>query len=140
VSINRSAVITPRLAGRAEAAWMAGRDLDRFSRYAFGTFENRLRGYPSALIRYDRGGVARGALAWSVAPLLRLDGFIDSAIVRDPAFGRGFRSYTGIGAALEAPAPFGLLLAAEWGYGLRGVNADGSTGTHVVRVSAFKIF
>jgi hypothetical protein len=140
VSISRSAVITPRLAGRVEGAWMAGRDLDRFSRYTFGTFENRLRGYPSALIRYDRGAVARGALAWSLAPFLRLDGFLDSAVVRDPAFGRGFRSYTGIGAAVEAPAPFGLLIAAEWGYGLRGVNADGSTGTHVVRVSAFKIF
>lgn len=139
-SIHRSAVLTARLAGRVEAAWMAGRDLDRFSRYAFGTFENRLRGYPSALIRFDRGGVLRGAIAWSAAPFLRLDGFLDSAIVRDPAFGDAFRRYTGVGAALEAPAPFGWLVAAEWGYGLRGVNADGSTGTHVIRVSAFKIF
>ena len=36
-----------------------GSDLDRFSRYALGTFDNRLRGYPSALIRYDRGAVLR---------------------------------------------------------------------------------
>lgn len=140
LSLVRSAVITPHLAGRVEGAWMAGHDLDRFSRYAFGTFENRLRGYPSALIRYDRGGVVRGALAWSAARFLRVDGFLDSALVRDPAFGREFRRYTGLGAALEAPAPFGLLLTAEWGYGLRGVNADGTVGTHVIRVSAFKIF
>lgn len=139
-SLARSAVISPRLAGRIEGAWMAGRDLDRFSRYAFGTFENRLRGYPSALIRYDRGGVVRSALAWSATPFLRVDAFLDSALVRDPAFGRGVRSYTGAGAALEAPAPFGLLVTAEWGYGLRGVNADGTVGTHVIRVSAFKIF
>lgn len=140
LSLSRSAVMTPRLAGRLEGAWMAGTDLDRFSRYAFGTFENRLRGYPSALIRYDRGGVVRGALAWSAGPFLRVDGFLDTALVHDPAFGPGFRRYTGVGAALEAPAPFGLLLAAEWGYGLRGVNADGGVGTHVIRVSAFKIF
>jgi hypothetical protein len=140
LSLARSLVLTPRLAARVEGAWMAGRDLDRFSRYAFGTFDNRLRGYPSALIRFDRGAVARSAIAWSAGPLLRVDGFLDSALVRDAGFGAGFRNYTGIGAALEAPAPFGLLLAGEWGYGLRGVNADGGVGTHVIRLSAFKIF
>ena len=139
-SVSRSAVVTPGLAARVEGAWMGGQDLDRFSRYAFGTFDNRLRGYPSALIRYDRGGVLRGAIAWSVGPLLRIDGFLDTATVRDPGFGRGFRNYTGVGGALEAPAPFGLLMTAEWGYGIRGVNADGSRGTHVIRISAFKIF
>jgi hypothetical protein len=50
------------------------------------------------------------------------------------------RSYTGAGAAVEAPAPFGTLVALEWGYGFRGVNADGRLGTHVVRLSAFKVF
>ena len=29
------------------------------------------------------------------------------------------------GSLLEAPAPFGLLTAIEWGYGFRGVNANG---------------
>ena len=99
-----------------------------------------MRGYPSALIRYDRGGVVRGALAWAAGRFVRLDGFLDSATVRDPGFGRGLRTYTGIGAAVEAPAPFGTLVAVEWGYGLRGVNADGSLGTHVIRISAFKVF
>lgn len=119
---------------------MAGQDLDRFSRYSFGAFDNRLRGYPSALVRYDRGGVVRGVLAWSAARVVRLDAFVDSALVRDRGFGRGYRRYTGIGGAVEAPAPFGLLTAVEWGYGFRGVNADGTSGTHVIRVSAFKVF
>ena len=140
IAVARSAVLTPRLTGRLEGAWMAGRDLDRFSRYAFGTFDNRLRGYPAALIRYDRGAVARGALAWSAARFLRADLFLDSARVRDPGFGGRSRSYTGVGAALEGPAPFGTLIAVEWGYGFRGVDADGGTGTHVIRVSAFKLF
>ena len=47
---------------------------------------------------------------------------------------------SGIGGALEAPAPFGTLLALEWGYGFRGVNSNGSLGTQVVRVSAVKVF
>jgi hypothetical protein len=139
-SLARSAVLTQRLAGRVEGNWMSGRDLDRFSRYSFGTFDNRLRGYPSALIRYDRGAVLRTAAAWAAGSLLRLDGFFDTAWVRDPGFGRVLRNYTGVGGALEAPAPFGTLIAAEWGYGFRGINGDGSRGTHVIRVSGYKVF
>jgi hypothetical protein len=138
--VTRATVLSPGLTLRAEAGWMAGRGLDRFSRYTFGTFDNRLRGYPAALIRYDRGGVVRGAVAWSPGRLVRLDAFLDSAYVRDPGFGPRGRSYTGVGAAVEAPAPFGTLVAAEWGFGLRGVTTDGGTGTHVVRISAFKVF
>jgi hypothetical protein len=139
-TVNRPFVFGPTLVGRVEAAWMSGRDLDRFSRYAFGTFDNRLRGYPSALVRYDRGAAARTALAWAAAPRLRVDGFFDSAYVHDPGFGPGLRSFTGVGTAVEAPVPFGMLAAVEWGYGLQGVNSSGRRGTHVIRVSAFKIF
>jgi hypothetical protein len=140
VSIARAKVVTPALVARAEGAWMSGRDLDRFSRYTFGTFDNRLRGYPSALIRYDRGIVGRTALAWSAGRMIRVDAFVDSAAVHDPGFGAGLRNYTGLGAAVEAPAPFGTLVAVEWGYGVRGVNSNGSLGTHVVRVSGYKVF
>lgn len=139
-SLSRSTVLTPHLVARVEGAWMAGHDLDRFSRYSFGTFDNRLRGYPSALIRYDRGGAVRTALAWGASRLVRIDGFFDSAAVRDPGFGRGLRNYTGIGGAIEAPAPFGTLLAVEWGYGFRGVNSNGSLGTQVLRFSGVKVF
>ena len=47
--------------------------------------------------------------------------------MHDPGSARG-PNYTGFGAALEAPAPFGTLVAVEWGYGVRGVNSDGSRG------------
>jgi hypothetical protein len=140
VTLARSLVFSPRLVGRLEAGYMTGRDLDRFSRYTFGSFDNRLRGYPSALIRYDRGGVFRGSAAWSAGRLLRLDAFLDSAYVHDPGFGAGGRSYTGLGAAAEIPAPFGTLVAIEWGYGFQGLNADGRRGTQVVRISGYKIF
>jgi hypothetical protein len=138
--VLRSQALSPRVTTRIEGAVMAGRDLDRFSRFAFGTFDNRLRGYPSALVRYDRGAVLRTAVAWTAARVLRLDGFFDTAEVHDPGFGRGLRNYTGFGAALEAPAPFGTLIAVEWGFGVQGVNADGGRGTHVVRISGYKVF
>ena len=47
---------------------------------------------------------------------MRLDGFADTALVHDPGFGPGLRNYTGLGAALEAPAPFGMLIPLEWGF------------------------
>ena len=139
-TLTRPIVLTPSLVARIEGAWMDGRDLDRFSRYAFGTFDNRLRGYPTALIRYDRGTVIRTAAAWAVTRRLRVDGFLDSAYVHDPGFGPGLRRFTGAGVAVEAPAPLGILIAAEWGYGFEGVSASGRRGTQVVRLSAFKIF
>ena len=119
---------------------MGGEDLDRFSRFSFGTFDNRLRGYPSALIRYDRGAVVRTAVGQGISRLVRVDGFFDSAAVHDPGFGRGLRNYTGAGAAVEVPLPFGTLLAVEWGYGFRGVNGNGTLGTQVLRVSGYKVF
>ena len=140
VGLARSIVFSSRLVGRVEGAYMTGRDLDRFSRYTFGSFDNRLRGYPSALIRYDRGAVFRGAAAWSAGRLLRLDGFFDSAYVHDPGFGPDGRSYSGIGAAAEVPAPFGTLVAVEWGYGFQGLNTDGRRGTQVLRITGYKIF
>ena len=139
-SLLRSQALSPRVTTRIEAAVMAGRDLDRFSRFAFGTFDNRLHGYPSALIRYDHGGVLRTAVAWSAARVLRLDFFADTAEVHDPGFGPGLRNYTGFGAAVEAPAPFGTLVAVEWGFGVQGIDTKGRRGTHVVRISGYKVF
>jgi hypothetical protein len=92
------------------------------------------------LIRYDRGGVVRTALAWNASKLVRMDGFFDAAWVHDPGFGRGLRNYNGAGGAVEAPAPFGTLIAVEWGYGFRGINTNGSLGTQVYRISAVKMF
>ena len=139
-TVSRTTVFSPSLVARVEGQWMDGHDLDRFSRYAFGAFDNRLHGYPSALVRYDRGGVLRGAVAWSVSRVTRVDAFFDTAAVRDRGYGDKLRNYSGIGLAAEAPVPFGMLAALEWGYGFRGVNADGGRGTHVIRVSAFKVF
>jgi hypothetical protein len=139
-SVLRTAAMSPRVTARIEGSIVGGSNLDRFSRISFGTFDNRLHGYPSALIRYDRGAVVRTSLSWTAARAVRVDGFADAAGVHDPGFGRGLRGYAGFGAALECPAPFGTLVAAEWGYGVQGVNTDGRAGTHVVRITGYKVF
>ena len=139
-SAARSVVISPRVVGRVEAAWMGGRGLDRFSRYSFDGFQNRLRGYPTATIRYDRGAVARSALTWNAARNVRLDAFLDAARVRDPGVGPRPRTYAGAGAGLEVPLPLRALASVEWGYGFQGRGRSGDAGTHVVRVTAYKTF
>ena len=139
-TLGRSWVLSPASVARVEGSWISGRQLDRFSRYSFDGFTNRLRGYPSASVRYDRGAVVRSVATWTPAPQFRLDGFFDYAAVHDPGFGRGLRSYPGVGAALEVPLPQRMLVAVEWGYGFEARNTDGSRGTHVIKVSGFKVF
>jgi len=137
--VGRTLALSQRVGARVEAAWMDGANLDRFSRYTFGAFENRLRGYPTASIRYDRGGVARTVTSWSGRGW-RVDAFADMAVVRDPGFGRAYRGYPGAGAALEAGGPFRTLWSVEWGYGFRAVRSDGGTGTQALRVTAYRTF
>ena len=83
----------------------------------------------------------RTAAAVSLFRVIRLDGFADSALVRDPGFGPGLRHYRGIGAARRsAGARSGPCSSLEWGYGLQGIDTDGRRGTHVVRLSGYKVF
>ena len=137
--VARTMALGRRVGSRVEVAWMDGMNLDRFSRYSFGTFENRLRGYPTASIRYDRGGVARSVTSWSGRGW-RLDGFADMAVVHDPGFGAAYRGYPGIGAAIEAGGPFRTLWSVEWGYGFHARRADGGTGTQALRVTGYRSF
>jgi hypothetical protein len=50
------------------------------------------------------------------------------------------QSYPGLGGAVEIPLPRRVLLALEYGYGFQARNTDGSRGTHVVKITGFKIF
>jgi undecaprenyl-diphosphatase len=138
--LARSFVFSPRVVGRAELAWMGGRDLDRFSRFSFDGFDNRLRGYPGAGLRYDHGAVLRTAASWNAWRRLRIDGFLDGAFVRDPGFGSSEKGYAGAGAGLETALPKGLLVAVEWGYGFQARDREARKGAHVFRATAYKLF
>ncbi len=131
-AVARTLALSPRVSSRVEAAWMGGTDLDRFSRYTFDAFENRLQGYPTASIRYTTGGVARTVTSWA-ARGWRADIFGDIALVRDPGFGDRLRGYPGAGAAVELSGPFRTLWAVEWGYGFR-------AHSQALRMTAYRTF
>jgi hypothetical protein len=79
-------------------------------------------------------------VAWHAVPRLRLDGFVDAAALRDPGMADHAQGYLGLGAGAEVPLPFGSLIGIEWGYGVQGRAADGGRGTHVVKVTGYKLF
>lgn len=139
VGAARSFVLSPRVAARVDVAAMAGRGLDRFSRFTFDGLENRLHGSPSAAVRFDRGAVLRSALSATATRAVRGDVFLDAAIVRDPAQGTGHRVFPGFGAAVELRLPWSTLVSAEWGYGPEARDREGQRGAHVVRITAYKI-
>jgi hypothetical protein len=140
VTVARSWAFSPGRVARVEGSWVDGHGLDRFSRYTVDGFDNRLRGYPSASLRYDRGAILRGVATWAPIGRVRLDGFADLAAVHDPGFGNGLEAYPGLGATAEIPLPARCLLAFEWGYGVEARTTDGRRGTHVVRLSGIKVF
>jgi hypothetical protein len=139
VGAARSIVLGPRLAARIDVAAMAGRGLDRFSRFTFDGLENRLHGSPSAAVRFDRGIVLRSALSATATRAVRGTVFGDLAVVHDPTQGTGQTAFPGLGAAIELRLPWSSLLSAEWGYGPEARDRDGGKGAHVLRVTAYKV-
>ncbi|MGH9889229.1 MAG: hypothetical protein ACREBE_27090 [bacterium] len=137
---SRTFVLSAQGVLRVEGAWVDGRRLDRFSRFNFDAVDNRLRGYPSAALRYDRGGALRTVATWRLASQVRASAFVDVARVRDPGYGQASRTYPGTGAALDLPLPFRSVAALDWGYGFEAPNRDGGKGAHVFRITAYKLF
>ena len=161
VGVSASAIRTPRtatssatvracsarrliarvLAARIEAAWMGGQR----SRSVQPLRVRHVR-QPPARLSVGAGPLRSRRRAAHGARLdggksVRLDGFADTAArARSRHSARGLRNFTGFGAAVEAPAPFGSLLAIEWGFGLQGIDTDGRRGTHVLRISGYKVF
>ena len=139
VNVTRTMKLRPALSSRLETSWMAGHDLDRFSLFSFNSFDNRLHGYPAASIRYDRAVVARSVTSVGRKGV-RLDGFADMALVRDPGYGTAVRGLPGIGAAIELAGPLRTLWSVEWGYGIKAKQPDGRMGTQSWQIMGYRIF
>ena len=132
----RAFVFGPRATAQVDVAALAGRDLDRFSRFTFDGLDNRVHGSPSAAVRFDRGLVARTALSLQAARPLRASAFADLARVRDA---EAWKSLPGFGLAAELRLPAATLLNLEWSYGPEARGQDGRRGTHAVRITAYRI-
>ena len=79
------------------AAWFSGRDLDRFSQYQFGLFDDtRIHGVPASGVRYGELAMARGSYSLNVFEQYRLDFFVDQAWGRQTTASRHLGSDSGL--------------------------------------------
>jgi hypothetical protein len=119
-------------------AYLGGHDLDRFSRYEFGSFSsNPVRGYKSGSLRTQSAFVANISYGLNLENVVRFEGFYDQAIVKDKTSGFDNEYFSGAGLLASLNGPWSnTLLRAEVGvpvisHGIHGV---------VVNVILLKLF
>lgn len=98
------------------AAYYGGRDLDRFSAYQFGLFDdNKVHGVPSSGVRFGELGMFRGAYSFNLFDQYRLELFLDQAFGRDPRRTTGWQAMTGVGIGGNIRGPKNTLLRGDIG-------------------------
>jgi hypothetical protein len=94
--------------------YFGGRNLDRFSKYQFGMFDDtRIHGVPASGVRYPELGMVRGSYTLNIFDIYRLDLFAEQAWGRDRP--TPWESLTGLGAAINFRAPKSTILRADFG-------------------------
>lgn len=100
-----------------DASWFGGRDLDRFSRYQFGMFDDtRIHGVPASGIRFDELRMTRGSYSFNIFDQYRLDLFLEQAWGREQPSGPDWRPLTGTGVAVNVRAPWNTILRVDFGH------------------------
>ena len=98
------------------AQWFGGRDLDRFSMYQFGLFdETRMHGVPASGVRFEELAMARASYSFNVFDQYRFDLFLDRAVGRTPEAADQWLNVTGTGVALNLRAPWNTMLRVDAG-------------------------
>lgn len=101
------------------AAYYGGRDLDRFSKYQFGFFDdNRIHGVPASGLRFAELGMVRGSYSFNLFEQYRLDLFLDHALGLDEAVSDRWQHVTGLGLGFNVRGPKGTMLRGDVGKGL----------------------
>ena len=116
-SVTKEIYLSLLTKARLNAAYFGGRDLDRFSTYQFGLFDDtKIHGVPAAGVRYDELAMVRGSYSFNAFEQYRFDAFIDRGWGRlRGAGGTDWEGITGIGAAFNLRAPWSTILRAEIG-------------------------
>ncbi len=121
-------------------AVFGGSDLDRFSKYQFGFFGNRLRGFSGTGLRYTNGAKARLQYAFNLGEVIRFDATIDHARVKDSQFPEvDYQDFTGLGISGQTILGPNLLVSLDWGIAVASDVAD-LRGEQEVLVTVLRLF
>jgi hypothetical protein len=123
---------------RLNVAYFGGHDLDRFSMYQFGLFdETRIHGVPSARVRFPELAMLRASYSLNLLELYRLDVFLDQALGRDPYDSAQWHPLTGLGLGFNVRGPFRTLVRGELGKSFLPAVYEGA-GSYSAQVTFFK--
>jgi hypothetical protein len=141
-----------KLSLRAE--YLTGKDQDRFSKFSFGFFGNRVRGFSGSGVKFDRALLTSVTYGFNFAEALRLEGTIDYARVRDstlidlsPPFPAPSevsclgcdQNFAGLGIAGNVMGPWSTLLRFDWGIAVKS-DIPGLAGRQEAQVTLLKFF
>jgi hypothetical protein len=122
---------------RLNGNYYGGQRLDRFSMYRFGLFDpTRMRGIPSAGVRFSEVGMVRASYSFNLLNRYRLALYADHAWGRTPEQ-KAFVPTTGIGFEANFPGPKTTMMKLGVGKGFLPSMYKGS-GSVVVEFMLFK--
>jgi hypothetical protein len=91
----------------AAIKYLDGSDVDRFSRYEFGSFSgNPIRGYQSGALRTRQAWVMNLSYGLNIENIIRLEVLYDQGIMNDPVSGFHHSYYSGGGISGQLNGPF----------------------------------
>jgi hypothetical protein len=87
--------------------YLGGHDLDRFSKYEFGSFSDApIHGFKSGSIKADEVIVANLSYGLNIEEIIRFEGFYDQAYVLDEGSGFGNEYFSGAGLLASFNGPW----------------------------------
>ena len=120
-----------------EADYLAGSDLDRFSKYQFGFFgASRVHGYSSGRVRADEAYAAHASYGLGLGEVLRLDLIGDAAWATDEESGLDRELLAGLGIAGSFMGPWQTVVQIDIGKALSG--PDDGFVAYIVFLKLFK--
>jgi len=127
----------------ASVTAFGGTDLDRFSKYRFDFFGNRLRGLAGSGYRFTQGAKAQFQYAFNLGEIIRFEATLDQARVRDgtvPGSPDGdYKSFTGFGLSGQTILGPNLIVSLDWGIAAAS-DIDEFKGDQEVMVTILRLF
>ncbi len=125
--------------------FLSGSRLDRFSKYQFGFFDTRVRGFSGSGVRFDRGATATAGYEFNLGQVIRFGASVDWGRIRnddlsesDPTL-EGYQRFTGVGLSGNFMGPWNTLFQFDYGIAVQS-DIPGLKGDQEFEIILFKFF